>query len=232
MRGLASILIVTATLLGGNAFAVAPKKPVAKPAAAKVVKTPILPAHVVPAEPGMLPDMSLGNPKAPVTVIEYASAACPHCAHWNKEVWPVFQAKYVATGKVRYVFREIVTSPAEYALSAFLIGRCAVAKSRTPANSGPYFAVLETFFTGQDAYFDTGDLSPLTQSVQKKTGLDAMAQLDCVTDEKQLDTFYKTMKTHAEQHKIRSTPTFVVNGKTIEGHEMADLDAAIAAAQK
>nr|WP_245344493.1 thioredoxin domain-containing protein [Asticcacaulis solisilvae] len=222
-------LIVMAALAAGDAMAAAPKKPTAP---AKAVKAPAIPAHVVPTEPGLLPDMSLGNPKAPVTVIEYASAACPHCAHWNKDIWPAFQAKYVATGKVRYVFREIVTSPAEYALSAFLIGRCAVAKSKTPANSGPYFAVLETFFTGQEAYFKTGDLSPLTQSVQKKTGLNPMAQLDCVTDEKQLDAFYKTMNTHAEQHKIRSTPSFVVNGKLIEGHEMADLDAAIAAAAK
>jgi protein-disulfide isomerase len=229
---LAGVLIGITALLGSNAFAVAPKKPAAKPAAQNLAKPASIPAHVLPTEPGLLPDMSLGNPKAPITVIEYASASCPHCAHWNKDIWPAFQAKYVATGKVRYIFREIVTSPAEYALSAFLIGRCAVAKSKTPANSGPYFAVLETFFTGQDAYFETGDLSPLTQSVHKKTGLDPMAQLDCVTDEKKLDAFYKTMKTHAEQHKIRSTPTFVVNGKTIDGHEMADLDAAIVAAQK
>lgn len=224
MRAFAGLLIAAVALLGGEAFAAAPKKPAKKPVA--------IPAHVVPTEAGLLPDMSLGNPKAPVTVIEYASAACPHCAHWNKDIWPAFQAKYVATGKVRYIFREIITSPAEYALSAFLIGRCAVTKSKTPNNSAPYFAVLETFFTGQAAYFDTGDLSPLTQSVQKKTGLDPMAQLDCVTDEKQLDVFYKTMRVHAEQHGIKSTPTFVVNGKTIDGHEMADLDAAIAAAQK
>ena len=210
--------MVMAALAAGDASAVAPQKPAAKPAAAKVAKVPAVPALVIPTEPGLLPDMSLGNPKARVTVIEYASAACPHCAHWNKDIWPAFQAKYVATGKVRYVFREIITSPAEYALSAFLIG--------------PYFAVLETFFTGQEAYFETGDLSPLTQAVQKKTGLNPMAQLDCVTDEKQLDAFYKTMRTHAEQHNVRLTPTFVVNGKTIEGHEMKDLDAAIAAASK
>jgi protein-disulfide isomerase len=232
VRVFAAALLITVTLLGGEAFAAAAKKPAAKPVAAKAVRAVAIPAHVVPAETGLLPDMSLGNPKAPVTVIEYASAACPHCAHWNKDIWPVFQAKYVATGKVRYVFREIVTSPAEYALSAFLIGRCAVNRSKTPANSAPYFAVLDTFFRGQDAYFKTGDLSPLTQAVEKKTGLNPMAQLDCVTDEKQLDTFYKTMRAHAEQHNIRSTPTFVVNGKTIEGHEMKDLDAAIAAASK
>jgi protein-disulfide isomerase len=228
VRALAGFLIAITVLAGGDAIAVTSKKPPAKPAA----KAPTISAHVIPAEAGLLPDMSLGNPKAKVTVIEYASAACPHCAHWNKDIWPAFQAKYVATGKVRYVFREIVTSPAEYALSAFLIGRCAVARSKAPANSGPYFAVLESFFTGQDAYFESGDLSPLTQAVQKKTGLDSLAQLDCVTDEKQLDAFYKTMKTHAEQHKIRTTPSFVVNGKLIDGHEMKDLDEAIAAAAK
>lgn len=217
MRLVAGLSMIMAVFVAAEALAAAPKP---------------VPAHVVPTEAGLLPDMSLGNPKAPVTVIEYASASCPHCAHWNKDTWPAFRAKYVATGKVRYVFREIVTQPAEYALSAFLIGRCAVAKSKTPASSALYFTVLDTFFRGQDAYFKTGDLSPITQAVQKKTGLNPMAQLDCVTDEKQLDTFYKTMRTHADQHKIQKTPSFVVNGKTIEGHEMKDLDAAIAAVMK
>lgn len=225
MSVLRCIIPVVAAMVLGVAFPAASAAPSAK-------KPASLPAHVVPGAPGLLPDMSLGNPKAPVTVIEYASASCPHCAHWNKDIWPAFRDKYVATGKVRYVFREILTSPAEYALSAFLIGRCAVAKSKTPANSGPYFAVLETYFTGQEAYFRTDDLGPIGKQVQAKTGLDQMAQLDCVTDQGQIDAFYKTMKTNAEKDDVKRTPTFVVNGKAIEGHELKDLDAAIAAATK
>src|SRR5690348_11805579 len=86
-----------------------------------------IPALVVPSDPGLLPDMTLGNPKAGITVIEYASAACPHCAAWKTENWGSFQSKYIASGKVRYIFREVLTNPQQYALSAFLIGRCAVA---------------------------------------------------------------------------------------------------------
>ena len=60
-------------------------------------------------------DMSLGNPQAKVTVIEYASPSCPHCAAWNADVWPAFKAKYVDTGKVNYVFREFITPPPQLA---------------------------------------------------------------------------------------------------------------------
>ncbi|MBW8733124.1 MAG: DsbA family protein [Asticcacaulis sp.] len=197
------------------ALVCAPYAALAKAKAAKA-PTPAAPvtAAVLPAEPGLLPDMTLGNPKAPVTVVEYASAACPHCAAWNKENWPAFRDKYVATGKVKYVFRELLTNPAEYALAGFLIGRCAVAQSKTPQSSANYFTVVDTFFKNQ------------------ATGLSTMKQLDCVTDQGQIDAFYKTMNTHAEADKIHSTPTFIVNGKTVEGHEMKDIDAAIAAAAK
>jgi protein-disulfide isomerase len=70
-------------------------------------------------------DMTLGNPKAKVTVIEYASTACPHCARWNADVWPAFKAKYVDTGKVNYVFREFITSPPQLAVAGPLLARCA-----------------------------------------------------------------------------------------------------------
>ena len=114
------------------ALAAAPHATLAKTKPVKAAAAPAIGAYVLPAEPGLLPDMVLGNPKAPVTVVEYASAACPHCAAWNKDNWPAFRDKYVATGKVKYVFREILTNPAEYALAGFLIGRCAVTQGKTP----------------------------------------------------------------------------------------------------
>jgi protein-disulfide isomerase len=66
-------------------------------------------------QPVMAEEMSLGNPKAKVTVIEYASASCPHCARFSNEVFEAFKAKYVDTGKVRYVFREFLTPPEQFA---------------------------------------------------------------------------------------------------------------------
>ncbi len=203
---------------------------VRKAAPAKAVPAPGAAGLVVATEPGFLSDMVLGNPNAPVTVVEYASASCPHCAAWDHDTWPAFRDKYVTTGKIKYVFRELLTSPAEYALAGFLIGRCAVAKSKTPQDSRPYFAVVEAFFNGQEGYYKSGDMAPIGQEVTKRTGLTQMAQLDCVTDEKQVDAFYKTMNAHATADKVHSTPTFIVNGKTTDGHDMADLDAAIAAA--
>ena len=70
-------------------------------------------------------EMVLGNPNAKVTVIEYASASCPHCARWNEDVYPAFKKKYVDTGKVKYVFREFLTPPTEVAAAGFLLARCA-----------------------------------------------------------------------------------------------------------
>jgi len=219
-------LLVSLIALAAPQAVLAKVKPVKAPAPAVSL------AAVLPAEPGLLPDMTLGNPRAPVTVVEYASAACPHCAAWNKDHWPAFRDKYVKTGKVKYVFRELLTNPAEYALAGFLIARCAVAQSKAPQNSTYYFTVVDTFFRNQEAYFKTGDMAPIEAQVAKATGLSTMKQLDCVTDQKQIDAFYKTMNTHAEADKIRQTPTFIVNGKMVDGHDMKDIDAAIAAAAK
>ena len=69
-------------------------------------------------------DMTQGNPNAKVTVVEYASASCAHCARWNKDVYPAFKAKYIDTGKVNYVYREILTPPQEVAAASFLLFSC------------------------------------------------------------------------------------------------------------
>src|SRR4051812_3841113 len=66
-------------------------------------------------------DMSLGNPNAKVTVIEYASASCSHCARWNNDVFPAFKAKYIDTNKVNYVYREFLTPPEQVAAASFLM---------------------------------------------------------------------------------------------------------------
>src|ERR1700761_6445601 len=83
-------------------------------------------------------DMSLGNPKAKVQVIEYASMACPHCGHFNETIFAPFKAKWVDTGKVRYTLREMLTEPVNVAAAGFMIARCA----------GPqkYFTVVDQVF--------------------------------------------------------------------------------------
>src|ERR1700744_6017788 len=116
-------------------------------AAGALIATPVLGAAVMAPSTD---DMSLGNPDARVTVIEYASASCPHCAHFNNEVFPAFKAKYIDTGRVHYVFREFLTAPAEIAAASFLIARC--------AGRDKYFSVLDSIFRGQEQMYATGDV--------------------------------------------------------------------------
>ncbi|MGE5502482.1 MAG: thioredoxin domain-containing protein [Ignavibacteriales bacterium] len=95
-------------------------------------------------------DMSMGSPTAKVTVIEYASASCPHCARWNNDVFPQFKAKYVDTGKVRYVYREFLTPPIEVASAGFLLARC--------AGKDKYFPVLDAIYRNQAQMYESGDI--------------------------------------------------------------------------
>jgi protein-disulfide isomerase len=169
-------------------------------------------------------DMRMGNPKAAVTVIEYASLACPHCGAWDREVWPAFKAKYVDTGKVNYVFREFITSPPELAAMGVLVARCA----------GPdqYFSVIDQVFKAQEQIYTTHDMGPSFKAIAAKMGL-SDAQLNaCISDKAALNALNERVDRWVNVEHIRATPTFVVNGTVLEGEQsLPALDAAIAAAQ-
>ena len=169
-------------------------------------------------------DMSLGNPKADVTVIEYASASCVHCATWDKDVWPAFKAKYVDTNQVNYVFREFITSPPQLAAAGFLLARC--------AGKDKYFGVLDQVFRAQDEVFRTGDMRGPLVAVAAQAGLSEDQFNKCVGDEKALNELNARVEKYSRDEQISSTPTFVVNGTKLEGEQtMAAMDAAIAAAR-
>ena len=169
-------------------------------------------------------DMTLGNPKADVTVIEYASAACSHCAAWDKEVWPAFKAKYVDTNKINYVFREFITSPPQLAAAGFLLARC--------AGKDKYFGVLDQVFRAQDEIFRTGDIRGPLVAVAAQAGMNEAQFNACVSDEKALNALNARVDKYNKEAQITGTPTFIVNGTKLDGEQtMAQLDAAIAAAQ-
>ena len=169
-------------------------------------------------------DMTLGNPKADVTVIEYASAACSHCAAWDKEVWPAFKAKYVDTNKINYVFREFITSPPQLAAAGFLLARC--------AGKDKYFGVLDQVFRAQDEIFRTGDIRGPLVAVAAQAGMNEAQFNACVSDEKALNALNARVDKYNKDAQITGTPTFIVNGTKLDGEQtMAQLDAAIAAAQ-
>jgi protein-disulfide isomerase len=172
-----------------------------------------------------LDDMSLGNPKARVRIVEYASLSCPHCAQFNAEVFPAFKAKYIDTGKVHYTLRELLTEPQQLAAAGFLMARC--------AGSDRYFSVVDQVFQSQ-ANWGAGDIRGQFVAIAQKNGLDEARFTACLQDEAAVAALNARVRRAVEEDKIDSTPTFVINGVRLEGQvpTLAELDAAIAQAAK
>lgn len=168
------------------------------------------------AQPG---DMDLGNPNAKVTVIEYASAACPHCAEFDITVFPNFKKKYIDTGKVHYIFREYLTEPVPVAAAGFLLARC--------AGPGKYFDVLDAVFRSQPQMYSTGDFRGVLLRVAESFGMTEDQFTKCLTDDNARKALNARVQAAQEAH-IEATPTFIIGGKKYEGEQsMAQLDAAI-----
>ena len=172
-------------------------------------------------------DMSIGNPDAPVKVVEYASASCSHCATFATEVMPAFKAKYIDTGKVHYTLKEFITEPAVMAQAGFLVARCA-------GSGEKYFSVLDAVFANQREMFQTGDIRGVLLRIAQSAGMTEAQFNACLTDEAAIKALDERVTKHMREDKITGTPTFFVNGKKIAEGEvtMAQLDAAIAEASK
>jgi len=179
------------------------------------------------AASGVPDDNSLGDPNAKVQFVEYASVACPVCGRWYKEVWPAFKAKYVDTGKVHFTYREMLVGGSEeitIAASGFLLARC--------AGKDKYFTMVDAIYRSQPDLFN--DPRTILLNIAKSAGL-TEAQFDaCVKNEDSLKALKERTDRNADLGKVNATPTFVINGKSMEPgyHPLSDIDAAIAAAQK
>jgi protein-disulfide isomerase len=174
-------------------------------------------------------DMTLGDPKAPVTVIEYASLSCPHCAAFNNDVFPAFKAKYIDTGKVRWVAREALTADPALAAAGFLTARC--------AGKDKYFQVTDAIYH-VPAYHEEGDASAFDPhatllTIARGAGLTDAQFEACVRDPNTRKALEDRWNHYVTDQKIDSTPTFVINGKVYNAGEMLmpQMDQAIAAAQ-
>lgn len=171
-------------------------------------------------------DMTLGNPRAKITVIEYASASCPHCARFNNDIFPAFKAKYIDTGKVRYVLREFLTPPVEVAAAGFLTARC--------GGRAKYFQILDQIFHHQQEIYQSGDVNGVLGRAAATAGVTDAQFKACVFDGAGLGALNTRVDTYIKRDGIEGTPTFVINGKLLDAGEptLAGLDAAIAAAKK
>jgi protein-disulfide isomerase len=170
-------------------------------------------------------DMVMGNPKAKITVVEYASASCSHCAAFAIDVFPALKAKYIDTGQVKYVFREVLTEPVQLAAAGFILARCTGKQN--------YFKTLDGVFHAQQEVYETQNLRTPLLKVAKSAGLTEAQFMACLTDKAALDSLNARVERIAKAGDFDSTPTFFINGQKLMGkHSLADLDAAIAAAKK
>ncbi len=181
-------------------------------------------------------DMQLGNPAATIQVVEYASAACSHCAEFDDVVFPGFKAKYIDTGQIHYALRELITSPEAYAEAGFLLARCA-GKDR-------YFGVLAAVFRAQEQWEDqlqknqTPDFrTPLLQ-VALAAGMTEPQFNTCIQDDKAIEALNTRVKANIKntlnkEGRPQGTPIFYINGvQAFNGvPTLPDLDKAIAAAK-
>ena len=166
------------------------------------------------AKPMSLPDMALGPADAAVTVTEYASMTCPHCAAFNATVFPKIKAEYIDTGKIRYVFREF---PLDIkAAAGAMLARC-IAKD----DAGKYFTVVDLLFRQQNDWVVKNTTDTLTR-IGKQAGLSAQAVDACLKDQALLDKITADQKYASEVLKVDSTPTFFVNGEKIKGETSFD----------
>jgi protein-disulfide isomerase len=161
------------------------------------------------AKPMSLPDVALGPADAPVTITEYASMTCPHCAAFNDAVFPKIKAAYIDTGKIRYVFREY---PLDIkAAAASMLSRC-IAKD----DAAKYFAVTDLLFRSQGDWVVKNTTESLTR-IGKQAGLSQQQVEDCLKDQSLLDKIVADQKYAADVLKVNSTPTFFINGEKIKG---------------
>ena len=164
-------------------------------------------------KPTDLADIAIGPADAKVTVIEYSSLTCPHCAHFEAQVFPAFRAKYVDTGKVRFITREFPLD--NMAAAASMLARCL-----DPDKS---FAFIDNMFATQETWAH-GEGPPLTRlfDAAKPAGFTKESFDKCLTDQALLDKINAARTRAGEKFQINSTPTFFVNGKRLVGVNQVD----------
>jgi protein-disulfide isomerase len=158
-------------------------------------------------QPGPLEDMALGDANAPVTIIEYASMTCPHCAHFEETTYVELKKRYIDTGKVRLIFREFPLDPVAAAASA--LARC--------AGKDKYFAVIEILFERQRDWAVQQNPIPPLLNIAKQLGFTKQSFEQCLSDQKLLDGIEAVRRRAADKLGVNSTPTFFINGKMHHG---------------
>ncbi len=152
-------------------------------------------------------DRILGRPDAPITIIEYGSLTCPHCAHFAAEVLPKLKQQWIDSGKARLIFRDFPLDQA--ALRAEMVARC--------APSDRYYPLIDSLFENQDKWVVAKDWQAALQRLVQFAGIGKQKFESCFNDKKLEDAVAGSRLMAAQQLGVDATPTFFVNGKKYEG---------------
>ena len=159
-------------------------------------------------QPGPLGEKSLGSADAPITMIEYASMTCSHCANFDVKVFPTLKTKYIEPGKLRYMLREFPLDP--LAAAGFMLARCSGDK---------YYDVIDVLFQTQQKWAFTREPLPQLVAIAKQLGFTQQSFDECLANQQILDGIDAVRQRAAEKFGVNSTPTFFING-TIHRGEM------------
>lgn len=154
-----------------------------------------------------LPDLPLGKSEAPVTIVEYASMTCTHCAAFYANTYPTLKGRYIDTGKVRFILREFPLDP--LATAGFMLARCAGDDKRN--------AIVDLLFAQQRNWAFTEKPVESLANLVKQAGVGQESFEACLKDQDLYDKINKVRDRAAEKFGVSATPTFFINGKKQNG---------------
>jgi len=163
-------------------------------------------------KPGPLGDNIIGDAKAPVTIVEYASMTCPHCAAFHLTTYQELKKKYIDTGKARLIFREFPLD--NLSLAAFMLTRC--------ADKSKYFAFVDILFKKQREWSSSSDPRTALFNIAKFAGFTKEQFDSCLKDEKIARAVREVGDIGSKKFNVESTPTFFINGKVMRGNATLD----------
>jgi protein-disulfide isomerase len=158
-------------------------------------------------QPGKLKDMVMGKADAPVTIVEYASMTCPHCAEFTEKTLPAIKQKYIDTGKAKLILREFPFDPR--AAAAFMLARC--------APEGQYFPMVDVLFKQQMQWAAAQDAEAPLLQIAKLAGFTQESFKACLTNQQLLDDLNATRDRGEKEFGVTATPTFFIDGKKYVG---------------
>ncbi len=192
------------TVLAGGALALA-FAAMGAPAFAQQAETSVSVDKLMAKGP--LEEMALGAEDAPVTIVEYASLTCSHCADFHANTYPALKEKYIDTGKVRFVFREFPLDP--LAAAGFMLARC--------RPSDQYFDMVDLLFDKQRQWAYAQDPVSALQNIAKQAGFTQETFEECLTNQELLDGVNEVKDQGTQNFGVTSTPTFFINGRMLRG---------------